>query len=460
MEENILNLIPYISGTAWMYLFQHGEVINVAENGLIVDFQCSEQRSQLVSHDKIFSAFIAPHSVPYRSWYDEIDGNSAVTENVHVQVLWRSHPGAPWLWYPGRLLSRALFYPCATITFLIAEVQHDGWSAAELFPVNQVRFPPSEEDLAKRALPANAFVLRQSRLRENYWPTDTSFNQHFEAIRCVHIVSTRNHMIEYLQRCDAQPLTEEKWVRWRNDYDLIRKYIAELQAKENAQPNGSGMPSVGAGVKRKNPGDDAPPETGRVIPTETHLLREIFQSLDTVSRQQLRRVCPLWNSVLTGADSAHTVRVSFDRCNAMVPSAHSRPDPENFLRVYFAVGGMLRAIAPATQRLIIEEVCNELLFHVVIVIRWLLRHLHIRQLILHRVDLNWDDRLTEFPIAAAYKGEGRVCIRRLAAALSALAPFCDEVRLWHCAFSCSGRMKAVIPQARIRLDAADIAGQF
>ncbi|XP_055348489.1 uncharacterized protein LOC129595489 [Paramacrobiotus metropolitanus] len=102
-------------------LFQHGEVIDVAENGLIVDFRCSGQRAQFVNYDNIFLGSLIPCCAGYSHCNDELRRHPKATENARVEVLCRSQPGAAWLWYPGRLLSEVRSFLMQGIPLVIAE---------------------------------------------------------------------------------------------------------------------------------------------------------------------------------------------------------------------------------------------------------------------------------------------------------------------------------------------------
>ncbi|XP_055348468.1 uncharacterized protein LOC129595470 [Paramacrobiotus metropolitanus] len=447
--------------------FQHGEVINVADNGLIVDFHCSEQRAEFVSYDKIFDASQAPYSRPYRHWQEELRKNPAVTEHASVQVLCRAHPDAPWIWYPGLLLSKALFFHYDGIALLVVLVEVEGWSDAELFPADQVRFPPSPKDLDKRALTramkdgagaSNAFVVRQCRLPKDYAATVTPaiakrFRRRIELVQPpthrLHVVSIlkKKGVFTFLQRFLGLPPLEENV---ETEYEAI-------VAQETSQVDGPGTSS--GTKKRKNRDDDAQSEGECVLPTQPYLLREIFDSLDSVSRLKLRRVCSLWNAVLTDPNCAKTVRISFDM-NPFFPQ-----EDEQLTRLYGAVGGLLKCINPATERLILEHVFAEHLENTLPIIGWMLRHAHIKQLILHKGDVNWDDvSILEGAggdeIVGDILGVGRTIIRRLAAAFRGLAPLCDELLLLRYEFNCSQRMETAIPLARMQLNAADIEAQF
>ncbi|XP_055348463.1 uncharacterized protein LOC129595466 [Paramacrobiotus metropolitanus] len=428
-------------------LFQHGEVVDVAEDGLIVDFDCSGQRAQFVSCDKIFHSAVAPSSTNFKKKYAELEESEESAANHSVEVLYRSHPDAAWLWYPGRLLSPAMFFHPDKIGLIIVQLQQDGeLQQAELFSLYQVRFPLSKKLLAKRALQPNAFVLRECRLGRDHESTvPPGFVDRYGLIiqktQRVHVVSITGRSLMFFQRSDEQPLTEIV----KNNYEAIREAIRKSEAEKRAD---LGLPSSDIGKKRQHPGDDdAQPHTGGVIPTAMHLLRETFDSLDTISREKLRRVCSLWNSILTGPGSGKTVRISF-ATNPLVP-------PET-KRVCGAVNGVSKCVSSETQRLIVEHVMSEAVENVLTVLGWMLRHVHIKQLILHDVGIDW-----ELYTTAQHSLVVGAWIRPITVAFDNLTPFCGELMMYDCLFFCTSWMEASIPQARIKLlDPGDIEAQF
>ncbi|XP_055348481.1 uncharacterized protein LOC129595483 [Paramacrobiotus metropolitanus] len=280
----------------------------------------------------------------------------------------------------------------------------------------------------------DAFVLRECRLPENYESTvppgmTAGFRGRIEATLRARVVAVLRQTFTYLQRGDRPPVREEKV---NEAYEM----------------------AVGT-VRVRNPNSlEVQSEGGCLLPAENHLLRAIFQSLDSVSRTKLRRVCPLWNAVLTGADCGKTVRISF------AASPFSPIQAGNFGRAYGAVGGMLKCVNNSTERLIIEHLRGAHVESVMTVIRWILRHVRIKQLVFHRVVFNWVSSALSEDVGEEAMMLPPVGVRRLAVGLRGLAPFCDELRMRQCEFNCTARMKAVIPPVRIQLEAADIEAQF
>ncbi|XP_055348428.1 uncharacterized protein LOC129595440 [Paramacrobiotus metropolitanus] len=447
-------------------LFQHGEVINVAENGLIVDFHCSGQRSLFVSYDKIFDAASSPFSEVYENWHHELQWNPALTENASVQVLCRPHPGAAWLWYPARLLHRAFFFPFDDIGLVWAAVDVGGRQLTELFTADQVRCPPAVplETPGPGALPPGCFAVRECHLPVDFlslttFPSSDRFLQLLETRkRAIRVLAIRGDSLQYLQRTEAKPMSDGEV---QKVYKSSTEPSSERQNSDEDDTPEPQLPTVvESSRKRKHPDDDAQPEVEWVLPTAPHLLREIFDSLDSVSLLKLRRVCPLWNTVLTGADSAKTVRVSFRK------NPFSTQEKGRFFQLFGAVGGLLKCSTATTERIIIEHPVAEHVEGVLGVLKYALKNLRLKQLIFHHVEMDWDDSFehdytSSGVVAFEVSDGGKTFIRRLAKTLRNWAPYCDELRLRRCEFTCiEGKMTAVIPHATITLDAADIEAQL
>ncbi|XP_055348466.1 uncharacterized protein LOC129595468 [Paramacrobiotus metropolitanus] len=447
-------------------LFQHGEVINVAETGLMVDFHCNGQRAQLVSYNNALHPSWFPYSLMQQHWYEPLQPNPAATENASVQVLCRPHLGAAWCWYPGRLLRLPFCFPCLQIGLVWVAVDLDGRRLTELFSADQVRFPPSKQQLAQRALSPDYFVVREYRLPDEFWVTLTpkaadDFHRQLELEKGdVRVISILGGAVKYLQRRNAKAVTEKEVQEVR---ELTEKTSHRVLSDEQDKLGLEVTVIAAATRKRKHPDDDAPPEVECVLPSATHLLLEIFHSLDSVNRQKLRRVCPLWNTVLTGADSVTIVRVSF-RLNRFFPRKE-----EDFTDVYGAVAVLLKCTNGKTQRVIIEDLCAEQLDIAVVVVKRVLRDIRVKQLICHRVEMDWElnygyegyEYIDNGAAAAEEVQEkGRIIFRRLAKMLKSMAPHCDELCLQRCEFSSLEKMSVIIPHATVKLDAADIEAQF
>ncbi|XP_055328341.1 uncharacterized protein LOC129581354 [Paramacrobiotus metropolitanus] len=86
------------------------------------------------------------------------------------------------------------------------------------------------------------------------------------------------------------------------------------------------------------------PEIGLALPVV--LLKEVFQSLDTVDRQRCRRTCPLWEALFTSTELCQEVR-------AMQQPPHSS-FPEQWNSRYALYCCVFKLITPATRIIFIN----------------------------------------------------------------------------------------------------------
>ncbi|XP_055334247.1 uncharacterized protein LOC129585555 [Paramacrobiotus metropolitanus] len=103
---------------------KHGHVINVAEGGLIIDFGCENQRAKFIKFGRIFHCFYNHFSRATRD----------------AQVLLRSPTTGAWIWYPGQVIDLGEYRPGYA---QLVEVQLPDRTVRELFPMEQVRQPPT-----------------------------------------------------------------------------------------------------------------------------------------------------------------------------------------------------------------------------------------------------------------------------------------------------------------------------
>ncbi|XP_055348441.1 uncharacterized protein LOC129595453 isoform X1 [Paramacrobiotus metropolitanus] len=239
----------------------------MTENGLIVDFQCSEQRSLFISYDKLFLPSLDRYVVMQKHYHEQLQRIPTAVQNASVQVLCRPHPGAAWCWYPGRLLRRPFFFPHTGSSLVWAAVDVEGRRLTELFSADQVRFPRSKLWLAQRALPPDCFAVRECRLPDGFCPMPASkasdgLRRQLER-KDVRVISILGGTVKYLQRRDAEAFSEEDV---QQVCELNQK--ASQRLLHNEQEN-LGLDQVHIGTeatrKRKHPDDDAQPEVERVL---------------------------------------------------------------------------------------------------------------------------------------------------------------------------------------------------
>ncbi|XP_055344457.1 uncharacterized protein LOC129592442 [Paramacrobiotus metropolitanus] len=301
---------------------QHGRVINLADKGLIIDFECPAQRAQFVEYGRVFH-------------YTANTGRSNV---VAVQVLLRRHPDGVWIWYPGRVIQSSL---CKKAEYVEAQLPQG--NVKELLPLAQVRPAPAEGVCAEGRVRRGDFVIRSCQMPagglSNQPPRIVKkFKAELNEVGMAIFVSLLGETLTYLQIQDAQPLKMRQL-----------KIICEL-ARKRKPPTRSSQPAAipitlnngpRSSRKRKNFGSD---DEGMRLPVE--LLVELFQSLDSIGQVRCRRVCALWNTLLTTDAYFPDVRVSGNCADGDYPAVYFSEDG-----MYWVVECVLKCLSSHTKML-------------------------------------------------------------------------------------------------------------
>ncbi|XP_055356588.1 uncharacterized protein LOC129601739 [Paramacrobiotus metropolitanus] len=284
----------------------YGRVINVAETGLVIDFQCPERRSQLVAYGSIFRC-------------DKYLGRPT----THAQVLLRRHPAGAWIWYPGRVVPVDSY--CYD-DFELVEVQRPYGTVTEFLPWQQVRSPTSrEEDM--RLVEKGDFVIRSCPVPGAFVPSEgpmlsEAFNREMARRNGALFTGVLNQELLYLYRQTSNPIP----------VGLVESVCINA-AKMN---NKASTPDTTA----------LPPCSNLGLPPV--LLVEIFQSLDSIERIRCRRVCAVWNTLLTTQAYFPDVRVSSDSADY---GAGKFPGDE----VYWVAACLLKCLSSATRRVMVSQ---------------------------------------------------------------------------------------------------------
>ncbi|XP_055349868.1 uncharacterized protein LOC129596566 [Paramacrobiotus metropolitanus] len=179
----------------------------------------------------------------------------------------------------------------------------------ELVPDGQVRAPPTDAGLQERRVKKDDFVVRRCALPAGYWSEASAavreifqyeVNQRFH-VQCTAVLSKT---LRYLQwksetRVTAQQVEDEYKNTVKHNDELGRttitwKWLLRQQEAESAPQR-----------KRKIPGS----QPGS-LPLPVELLLEVFRALDSIGRFRCRRVCDVWNALLTTDAYFPEVRVS------------------------------------------------------------------------------------------------------------------------------------------------------
>ncbi|XP_055355602.1 uncharacterized protein LOC129600945 isoform X1 [Paramacrobiotus metropolitanus] len=141
---------------------QHGSVIDVAENGLLIDFYFTAQRAVLVEFGKVFGSesdeeSFSPDAKSPAPWSDRYCPPPAGADQPPVQALLRARPEGPWAWSPAKLLMFAIEH---SSELFFVEVQLDGFVLRELVLRAQLRYQPSEQEMHRRVIKHHDFITR------------------------------------------------------------------------------------------------------------------------------------------------------------------------------------------------------------------------------------------------------------------------------------------------------------
>ncbi|XP_055350070.1 uncharacterized protein LOC129596743 [Paramacrobiotus metropolitanus] len=311
---------------------QHGEVVNVVQGGLIIDFQCAEQRAQFVPFGNIFRC-------------DKI----LERDGPYVQVLWRRHPDGAWIWHPGRYRRNPLL-PLYEEAHVVEVDRPHGFTSRELVPVDQVRAPLSNADLEKRRIGEHHFVIHCLPLSAEYFAEGSPLLREFFAYRLqrqyqVLCTSLASQTLLYMLRRKYKPLSAEQ-------VEMIYNQAKELEKGGSLLGTSQWiMRRTTIGAFSETPqtcdSDDA---VGLPLPPE--LLVEIFHSLDSIERIRCRRVCSLWNILITTSAYIPEVRVSG---NVTHYGKKLHFVMENITRVYWIVACFLKCLNNTTQRVVLTD---------------------------------------------------------------------------------------------------------
>ncbi|XP_055344458.1 uncharacterized protein LOC129592443 [Paramacrobiotus metropolitanus] len=385
---------------------QHGSVINVADGGLIIDFQCTSQRGEFVEYGRIFHC-------------NADTSDSLRIPRGAVQVLLRRRAGAAWLWYPGNVVPLGDY-----IDAVFVEVSLPHGSVLELLPWEQVRLPLSPADLEARRVKAGAFIVRSCRLAVPRWTGVSQrvahmfrceLNRRWKAL----YISVIKETFTYLQPGILFPLDTEQ---------VATVYKLARSAKRGEGMSKQTLPKLRR--KRKTLGGEYE-EEGLVLPPE--LLLDIFRSMDSVGRVRCRRVCALWNALLTTDAYFPDVCISGNCADYAVMYLAEQSS-------YWTAICLLKCLSNATTVVVLKEVdlydCRTLTAP----IQYIRQGRGMPVLVLYQCDLG----------RAFYWPEDRI---RSVAQLGVDSGF-ERMRWVNCRF-CDDRLQAVVSQHAFRVQSQE-----
>ncbi|XP_055357935.1 uncharacterized protein LOC129602805 isoform X2 [Paramacrobiotus metropolitanus] len=271
-------------------VFRSGRVVDVAVNGLFIDF-CPSRRREFVHFKRVFQNM---HPIIEK----EVVSACTIPEaNFPVDVLRPETPNGPLAWLPARIVSvaRGMRRPACSVA--IAEWMENGVACTDLVPLKRLRWrdhggsaksmasgrvakfqPVRARDFKKRsvALPDECRHVDVDKLL--LLLNDKACCSHLKDCSIIYFVDVTDGRVSFIEEerrtLHYHFLTE---IRKCRDPLISRiRYIAGMLADGNSQPT-----SI----------DDV-----NVLSSDDWL--HVFSQLDTRTQTGLRGVCCQWNSIL------------------------------------------------------------------------------------------------------------------------------------------------------------------
>ncbi|XP_055353821.1 uncharacterized protein LOC129599557 isoform X2 [Paramacrobiotus metropolitanus] len=250
-------------------MLQHGHVIDIQDSDplcLIVDFGCPSQQSVSVEYGRAFGCSSVP--ADERPKVRKKKRAPELTEYPDMQALLRACPDQPWIWYPARIIIPRLI---GLANFVIVEATLAGQVIREILPRVQIRPSPSASELRSRIIQLGHFFITLNSLGDRYLTVVTD-----------------------------KPIPSDQGREGEQQCVLIA-YLRYMQRRRNnlAKTRNAAVTGEFCHVSETDDGMGTMSgawERGLLLPVV--LLAEVFQSMDSIHRQQCRRVCRLWGDII------------------------------------------------------------------------------------------------------------------------------------------------------------------
>ncbi|XP_055356831.1 uncharacterized protein LOC129601912 isoform X2 [Paramacrobiotus metropolitanus] len=242
-----------------------------------------------------------------------------------MQVLARSSPNHPWEWHAATLMGGSLFWH----RYCIVVIHLDGRVLRRWIRAHALRFEPYFEPAARADVKKNGFAKRTVALPDEYVGEDLLdtplWNALIEVTKdCVFPVGLRDGSLVYVQDAKDKPLQAGhlKTLFGSANNKLVEQFYSHTVL----------VPALGP----QNQPDHLP-----VLPSEIHM--EILRMLDSVQRQQCRRVCWMWNRIIQRENSGREIWVSFSHQRLLEgsPRTATVPDEAAWRRSAYLLGRCL-----------------------------------------------------------------------------------------------------------------------
>ncbi|XP_055346532.1 uncharacterized protein LOC129594009 [Paramacrobiotus metropolitanus] len=285
-------------------VLRYGHVVDVADNGLVIDFHCADRRRELVHFNNVFLATSRP-----LSGKDLAKIYAAAPPGPRMDVRWRQSPADPWVWFPAELVN--LTRGVQHVTYDVAVVRW--WNTVECTDVVPVQWlrrrvpssDSSQDDVTMTGIrvPVNKWTFKKGRVQ---LPQRFASLTPAAAEQLVKELNCRSR--KYFWNKDYQPqlvvdvqdghlvYLEQRPSEHTVDVDVC---FDECWASFNRMDMGwrPKLPQHGRMEWSAMDGPGTTDESDITILT-TNVLLEIFSHRSTMIQTSLRKVCSAWNYIL------------------------------------------------------------------------------------------------------------------------------------------------------------------
>ncbi|XP_055349630.1 uncharacterized protein LOC129596386 isoform X2 [Paramacrobiotus metropolitanus] len=326
--------------------FEYGRVINVLENGLVVDFDCPGRRSELVEHGNVYRTqnwfFQAPVVELYNSLFKEY-------ATAQIEVLMRESLDRPLAWYSAKFLVQRAYWNSVVLT----EVQLEHGTLPVLVPAGHIRMVSSPEEQDEERIINDYFVIRTRQLPETYQEligTDLPMWHMWDGFKDALIWRGRVYPVCVLDGTLVYVEARERIIYFaENMMEHIKDAVNDVTNKINEPLYCRKTTSPAFGPTSFETDESVQNQFTRLSELPPCILSEIFQYVPPDERAQYRRVCALWD-LLLNRDVAFqhiSVSCSWQRSSYSRRGYHSED--------YTAGLCLLKCVTRATSSIVITD---------------------------------------------------------------------------------------------------------
>ncbi|XP_055356547.1 uncharacterized protein LOC129601706 isoform X2 [Paramacrobiotus metropolitanus] len=375
-------------------LFRYGRVVDVADQGLYIDFLCPNRRREFAAFDRVFLLD------DRRYWYSSDMVKEYPTPELPTQVLMREASGA-WTWFPAELLIPARDIALAHYSTAVV-YRGEPREYADVVPMARIRWkaPTDGRRPPPTALPRVGkwtFVKRSVKLPDGS-PTElvkaavkdrknaVLMNYYFDwfAVKTVG-VAVVDGCVEYIQRRSCA-VTGPDGIHPAKELKIVKRFHDVLLNSVSLMPQPQARISIS---EEADAGVDV---------LSTDVWEEVFSHQDIMTQAKMRRVCATWNAIL---DSA-SLMANFVLDSAALTEADVYGDIKP---VYFLISALFKNLNSSTQHVVVAdrgrwmrerdivEVCNTVNFIVQRSAGIMLKIVHLFGLNFRLLVSSYDDHL-------------------------------------------------------------------